>query len=223
MENMMMTQQSQSYMPMIGHNDQRIKELINEVYEHQKDGVEFHTSLVDLYAFLHLKGFQMWQEYRLKEETEKLHEIQHRFIKRHHGMLGPHRVQQHPSIIPHTFYGHSSTEINKEDIMRETKRSLKEYLTWEENTLEFYKKKQKELVEMESYAEYIDLREMIEDVAAEIEFLKTLMIELESVNYDSSYILKLQERFCVEFDTERHNKRKEYTNLRRNKKRGDDY
>ena len=224
--NMTMAQHMPSTMPMMtrGHEKEKIKQMISEVYERQKDGVEFHTSMVDLFAFLHLKGFQMWQEYRLKEETEKLHEIQQRFIKRHHGMLGPHRVQQYSSIIPPQYYGHSAKDINKEDIMRETKRSLREYLNWEEQTLDFYKKKQRELVEIESYAEYIDLREMIEDVAAEIEFLETLMIELESVNYDPSYIMKLQERFCVEFDTDKHHKRKDYESMRRNKtKKGYDY
>ena len=114
-------------------------------------------------------------------------------------MLGPHRVQQYSTIIPQEFYAHTAKDITKDDIVKETKRSLKEYLRWEEKTLNFLKQKQKELAQMESYAEYIDIREMIEDVVSEIEFVETFMIELESVNYDPSYIQKVQERFCIEF------------------------
>lgn len=182
-----------------GQMPEKVRALVNEIYEHQKDGVEFHSSMVDLYEFLHLKGFKMWQEHQLHEEMEKLKELQSKFIQRHHYMLGPHKIQQYTSIIPQEFYAHAAKDVTKDDVVKETKRSLKEYLRWEEKTLNFLKQKQRELAQMESYAEYIDIREMIEDVAAEIEFVETFMIELESVNYDPSYIQKVQERFCIEF------------------------
>ena len=187
------------HMDATGATPEKVKTIVNEIYEHQKDGVEFHNSMVELYEFLHLKGFKMWQEHQVREEMEKLKEIQGKFIKRHHYMLGPHRVQQYSTIIPQEFYAHAAKDITKDDIVKETKRSLKEYLRWEEKTLNFLKQKQRELAQMESYAEYIDIREMIEDVVSEIEFVETFMIELESVNYDPSYIQKVQERFCIEF------------------------
>ena len=62
--------------------------------------------------------------------------------------------------------------------------------------------------EIESYAEYIDIRELIDDVVAEIEFLQNTMVELESVGYDASYIQKVQERFQTEFGS--HSKGRRY-------------
>ena len=189
-------------MPVMNRNaeTEKVKTIVNEIYECQKDAVEFHQSMVDMFDFLHLRGFKTWQEHRVKEETEKMQDIQHMFIKRRQSMLGPHRVQQYSTIIPPEMYTHSAREISKDDISRETKRMLKEYMKWEEKTLEFYKKKMRELMEIESYAEYIDIRELIDDVVAEIEFLQNVMVELESVGYDAVYIQKLQSRFCVEFD-----------------------
>ena len=178
---------------------EKVKHIVNEIYECQKDAIEFHQSMVDMFDFLHLRGFKTWQEYRVKEETEKMQDIQHMFIKRRQSMLGPHRVQQYSSIIPPEMYTHTTREISRDDISRETKRILKEYMKWEEKTLEFYKKKMRELMEIESYAEYIDIRELIDDVVAEIEFLQNTMVELESVGYDASYIQKVQERFQTEF------------------------
>lgn len=177
----------------------KVKGIVQEIYERQKDAIEFHQSMVDMFDFLHLRGFKTWQECRVKEETEKMQDIQHLFIKRRQSMLGPLKVQQYSSVIPPEMYTHTTREVAHDDISRETKRILKEYLKWEESTLEFYKKKMRELMEIESYAEYIDIRELIDDTASEIEFLENFMVELESVGYDSSYIQKVQERFITEF------------------------
>ena len=183
----------------IHYTTDQLKKIITEIYERQKDGVEFHMSMVELYDFLHLDGFKKWQEERLQEETEKLKELHHRFIKRHYSLLGPMKVQQYTTIIPLEYYNHTSKQVSKEDISKETKRSLKEYVKWEEQTLDFYKKKMKELSQSESYSEYVDIRELIDGVAAEIEFVENFMMELESVGYDTSYIQRVQERFAVEF------------------------
>ena len=185
---------------------QKVKGIVQEIYERQKDAVEFRRSMVDMFDFLHLRGFKIWQECRVKEETEKMQDIQHLFIKRRQSMLGPTKVQQYSSVIPHEIYVHTAKEISHDDISKETKRVMKEYLKWEESTLDFYKKKMRELMEIESYAEYIDVRELIDDTASEIEFLENLMVELESVNYDSSYIQKVQERFITEFGENQHSR-----------------
>ena len=63
------------HMDATGATPEKVKAIVNEIYEHQKDGVEFHHSMVELYEFLHLKGFKMWQEHQVREEMEKLKEI----------------------------------------------------------------------------------------------------------------------------------------------------
>lgn len=187
-----------------GAETEKVKNIIQEVYERQKDAIEFHRSMVDMFDFLHLRGFKTWQECRVKEESDKMQDIQHLFIKRRQTMLGPIKTQHYSTVIPPEMYSHTARDVAHEDISRETKRILKEYLKWEESTLEFYKKKMRELMEIESYAEYIDIRELIDDTSSEIEFLEEFMVELESVGYDSSYIQKVQERFITEFGEKSH-------------------
>lgn len=179
---------------------EHIKHIMKKIYDHQMDGVIFHSQMADLYDFLHLKGFRKWQEAMIKEESDCTAETQHHFIKRHHALLPPYQKVYENNIIPESWYEHTSMDISKEDIVRETKRSLHEYLKWEKETVEMLNQVSKELIEHEAYSEYMDVREMSEHVAGEIHYIECLMIELESVGYDAVYIQKLQTRFCVEFD-----------------------
>ena len=136
----------------------------------------------------------------VKEEMECTADTQHHFIKRHHVLLPPYQKVYENNIIPMSWYEHSAKDISKDDIVMETKRSLHEYLKWEESTIEMLNHVSKELIEQEAYSEYMDIREMAEHVAGEIHYIECLLIELESVGYDAIYIQKLQNRFCVEFD-----------------------
>lgn len=178
---------------------EKVKHIMKEVYDHMMNGVLFHADMVDMFDFLHLKGFRKWQECILEEELEHVTEIQHHFIKRHHMMLSPYKQHFESGLIPATWYNHSAMEITKEDIMREVKKSMHEYLNWERKTQTFLEEKTKELIDLDAFAEYMDLRELEEDVAGEIHYLETFIIELESVGYDPVYIQHLQERFCIEF------------------------
>lgn len=179
---------------------EQIKYIMKKLYDHQMDGIIFHSQMVDLYDFLHLKGFRKWQETMVKEEIECTAETQHHFIKRHHMLLPPYQKVYENNIIPNPWYEQSSMNISKEDIVKETKRSLHEYLNWEKGTLDMLAELSKKLIEHEAYSEYMDIREISEHVAGEIHYIECLMIELESVGYDVVYIQKLQNRFCVEFD-----------------------
>ena len=179
---------------------EHVKHLMKKLYDHQMDGIIFHFQMIDMYDFLHLKGFRKWQEAMVKEEIEGTAETQHHINKSHHKLLPPYQKVYENNIIPNSWYEQSSMNISKEDIVRETKRSLHEYLNWEKGTLDMLAELSKELIEHEAYSEYMDVREISEHVAGEIHYIECLMIELESVGYDAVYIQKLQNRFCVEFD-----------------------
>ena len=178
---------------------EKIRNIMKETYDHIMNGVIMHSNMVDFYDFLHLKGFRKWQEHNVEEEFCHVTEIQHHFIKRHHMMIPPYEEHFTSGVIPTSWYDHSAIEVTKDDIVREVKRSLHEYLDWERKTQIFLKEKTKELIELDAFAEYMDLRELEENVACEIHYLENLIIELESVGYDSIYIQRLQERFCIEF------------------------
>jgi hypothetical protein len=178
---------------------EQIKNIMKEVYDHLMNGVLFHADMVDLFDFLHLKGFKKWQKNILEEELDNVTDMQHHFIKRHHMMLPPYQQHYESGLIPAAWYGQTAMDISKEDIMREVKRVLHDYLAWERKTQMFLREKTKELIHLEAFAEYMDLRELEEDVAGEIAMLEQFIIEMESVGYDCVYIQRVQERFCIEF------------------------
>ena len=176
-----------------------IKEIMKEVYDHSMNGVIFHSDMVTAFDFLKLKGFKKWQEHQTEEEVETTNDVQHHFIKHHKMMLHPYQGGYMSPVIPKEWYSHSAMDISAADIQAHTKRLLHEYHKWEKDTVEFLKEKSKELIALEAYSEYIELREMIEDVYNEICCVEDFIMELEAVNYDCKYIMKVQERFCLEF------------------------
>ena len=178
---------------------QDIRNIMKEIYDHAMNGVIFHSDMVTAFDFLHLKGFKKWQECQLEEEVEMTNDIQHDFIKHHRVMLEPYVGGYVSNVIPQEWYSHTVMDIDSNEIAKHTKRLLHEYLDWENKTLAFLKEKNKHLINHEAYTEYIEVKEMIEEVHKEIHYIEDFMIELESVNYDCKYIMKVQERFCIEF------------------------
>ena len=176
-----------------------IKHIMKEIYDHKMNGVIVHSDMVTAFDFLHLKGFKKWQEYICEEEVESTNEVQHDFIKHHRVLLEPYEGGYRSDVIPIEWYSHSSFDIDAAEVSKHTKRLLHLYHDWEKKTMEFLKEKTKKLVELEAYTEYIEVKEMCEDVYKEIHFLEDFIIEMESVGYDAKYIMKVQDRFCVEF------------------------
>ena len=176
-----------------------LKHIMKKIYDHKMNGVIFHSDMVSAFDFLHLKGFKRWQEYVCEEEVEATNEVQHCFIKHHKMMLDPYEGGFVSDVIPKEWYSHSALEVDAAEITKHTKRLMHLYHDWEKKTLEFLKEMNKELIKLEAYTEYIEVKEICEDVYKELHFLEDFIIELESVGYDAKYIMKVQERFCVEF------------------------
>lgn len=179
---------------------EELKNIMQEIYNHQMDGVIFHSSLVYMYDFLRLRGMKKWQKRQLEEETKCFHKVQHHFIKHYHMLLKPDAPEKLNSAIPDAWYSVDSMDLSADDIRKELKKSLDIILDWEEKTCKFLREKSKSLIELDAFDEYMLVKEMMSHVAAEINYVQNLVMELESVNYDAVYIRRLQERFCTEFD-----------------------
>lgn len=177
-----------------------VKKIMEDIFNHKMNGVIFHGDMVTAFDFLGLKGFKKWQEYQCDEEVDATNELQHHFIKHHKMLFEPYHGHYESEVIPADWQGVSAMNISAADIEKHTKRLLKLYHKWEKDTVEVLKSKLKELIELEAYSEYIEVRELCEDAYKEICFIEDFCIELESVNYDCKYIMKVQDRFCVEFD-----------------------
>lgn len=183
--------------PYSGGHD--VKKIMQEVYDRQSEGIDFHGQMADHFEYLNLPGFAYWQKEMRKEEMENNGRTQKRFISRRRMLLDPPNRRYAYDAAPQVWYGHSNMELNSEEIPSHVKKGLHNCLQWEEETYEIYKKKAKELLECEAYEEYMEVKELMSHVMGEIEALKDLIMELESVRYDMKHIKKMQERFKKEY------------------------
>lgn len=177
-----------------------VKHIMEDIFNHKMNGVIFHGDMATAFDFLGLKGFRKWQEHQCDEEVEETNELQHHFIKHHKMLFEPYKGHYESEVIPADWIGVSAMNISASDIEKHTKRLLKLYHNWEKETIEVLKEQLKKLIELEAYSEYIEVRMLCEEVYKEMHFVEDFCMELESVNYDCKYIMKVQERFCIEFD-----------------------
>ena len=184
-----------------GQDHSQVKKIMQEVYNRQSEGIDFHGHMAEQFDFMNLKGFAQWQKEMRREEMEKCEKTHKRFIGRRRMMLDPPDRRYQYDTMPQHWYGHSNMELSPEDISAHVRKSLNHCLQWEEETLEMYKQKAKELSDLEAYDEYMEVKELMTGVLSEIEMIRDLMMELESVRYDTKHIKKLQEKFKKEYKT----------------------
>jgi len=176
-----------------------VHEIMNCIYKHKMDGVIFHQSMADFYDFMRLIGFKDWQHHQFEEELGELEDMQTKYISMTHMLLSAEGEVFKNEVIPETWYEQSNMGIDAEEIKKQVKGSLHLYMDWEEKTKALYLEKHNKLIELKEYHAASAVREMAEDVAAEIEFLEEVIMELESVVYSPEYIHSMQERFTIDF------------------------
>lgn len=181
------------------HSDSHVKKIMQEVYDRQNEGIDFHGQMADHFEYLKLPGFAHWQKEMRREEMENNGRTQKRFISRRRMLLDPPNRRYQFDAMPQVWYGHSNMELNPDEIPAHVKKGLHNCLKWEEESYQIYKEKAKELLECEAYEEHMEVKELMSNVLGEIETLKDLIMELESVRYDIKHIKKIQERFRKEY------------------------
>lgn len=183
-----------------GHNnDNNVKQIMQEVYDRQSEGIDFHGQMADHFEYLHLPGFATWQKEMRKKEMENNGRTQKRFISRRRMMLDPPNRRYQFDATPQVWYGNSNMNLSPDEIPSHVKKGLHNCLKWEEESYQIYKEKAKELLECEAYDEYMEVKELMTHVLGEIDGLKDLISELESVRYDTKHIKKMQDRFKQEY------------------------
>lgn len=199
-DNNRMNSNSYEFVDYYGHQDHsQIKRIMQEVYNRQSEGIDFHGHMAEQFDFMNLKGFSQWQKEMRREEMENCEKTHKKFMSQHRMLLDPPDRRYQYDAMPQHWYGHSNMELSSEDISAQVRKSLNSCLQWEEETLEIYKQKARELTDLEAYEEYMQVKEMMTNVLKEIETIRDLIMELESVRYDMKHIKKLQEKFKKEY------------------------
>ncbi len=140
------------------------------------DGVMFHNFQVDLFTLLELDGFVCLHQHQVEEETEEFNENKDIYIK---------EFKKLP--ITNTkinYWKHStvSTHIPNEEVARQVKLALHEYLSRESYVVERLREYRRQLPIYKNRVQF-----MITDTLSEIEFVESIIscLEEDDFSYES--------------------------------------
>lgn len=168
-------------------------EIFSELSAHQVKGLMIHDQMSDYYNFLSLKGYGSCHEYHYYKEMCDYRKLHDYFINRS-GKLVEERKIENPEVIPSSWYRYTQKEVDANTKRTAVKNGMDRWVIWEKETKALYQKAYRELVELKEEAMAIFLQEFIEDVSCELSWAEHKAIELETLDYDLSYIIGEQTR-----------------------------
>lgn len=179
-------------------------ETPDEVFEtivcHEAKGVTFHDKMIDVFGFLGLYGFKKLHEYRFIAESLEL--IQTKcYVLDHLNMLTCYEIDEKGlGIIPEEWYSGMREDVTPEERQEYCIFAFKLYKQWEEETRELYSFCANELMALNRTADFQEIAEKVKDEDEEIKHLEKLCIKLDSVGWDMSYIMNMQEELEHEYN-----------------------
>lgn len=159
-------------------------ERLGKVASQALNGVMFHTDMTDLFDFLALKGFYLWQKHQLDEELENLNYIKHYAFTKHHMFLKIENANDLPKVIPSSWLEHSALEATAAEVASSVKTALETYWNYECKVAD-------EIKALAEGAEGTDKNLICEyhtEVCKEITHLEQMIMSLKATNFDSLHI-----------------------------------
>ena len=165
---------------------------LNNIGEQLLSGVMFHLEMADLFQFLGLNGFYKWQIAQSQEELCNLQKFKHYVLKTHHKLINLQQSNSPEKLIPDEWYNRSSLEVTQTDITNTLKRTLDEYIKWEEQAK---KNLLNELNELEQICDKQEIKKVIKDVDYELTSVEELRQKLQVTSFSPIFIQLLQEKY----------------------------
>ena len=169
----------------------KIKEIYEQIIEHQIEGIMFHEQASKMLDFLGFKGLKRWQEYRYLAESAEMRSI-NRYVINHHNIMVQEGKPEDPELIPMSWYGYTRSEVDN----RTKQAALKDFFTrlreWETETKNLYCDMYKEACSINDIADAIKIKDLIKGVDYELKCVERKYIEYKTVDFDLSYIMYQQ-------------------------------
>lgn len=168
-------------------------EIFQSIGKRQIQALMFHDQMYDLYDFLNLPGFKQWHRHQYMAESKEFLNTKKYFMSTHNKLLNLTSAEQPDSVIPASWYSYTRFDVTSQLVRQHTETSFNDYRCWEEDTKLMYQELSKMLLDTGHVADANMVDSLIADVTSELEALYDTLLRLKATNYDSVYILDIQD------------------------------
>lgn len=175
-----------------------IEEVFNQVAQRMVEGLMTHSQLADYFGFLGLDGYQQCHIYHFFEENCNYKKIERYFLD-HYNKLIKDMPVQNPNIIPEDQFQYSRQQVTKEIRKEAVRAGFDKQVYQEKGTKKFYEQCYQNLIQMNEIAGAEELAKYIKDVDYELAEAVRIFLKLESIDYDMSDIMMLQDDIKKEY------------------------
>lgn len=169
-----------------------VTEIFAEISNHIIKGLMMHNDYADLMEFMNLHGFKRLNEYQYHCESCNLRKIHRYYIDCYNALLPADDVL-YDSIIPAVWRNYTRQDVDVEAKRNVIKTFVTDWISWEDTTKKLYEKKYSQLVSLNEIAAANKIKCLIHDATCELKTATRLHLTLESLNYDMSYIIQIQD------------------------------
>lgn len=175
-------------------------ETFARLSQHMVKGIMIHTEFADYYLFLNLPGYAACHRYHAKSESKSRHEL-HEYYITHYGKLIQHQAQSAVDVIPNNWFSYSRVDVSPSDIAAAVRKGLEAWVKWERDTKQLYQSAYRELMEQGEVAAACFVRNMVLDVAEELNNAERYLLNKKAVDYDIGAIMSEQDGKRHEYRT----------------------
>ena len=176
-----------------------VDEIFTKLAEHMIEGVMTHNDLMRGYNFLGLYGFSKCHEYHYLEESKGYVRLLEYYSTRYHKLLKVQSIPQ-PEIIPDTWYKYTTMAVDSNTKRQAVKSMMDKWVEWERNTKKLYQEMYNELCNVNEVAAANEVNCYICGVDEELKHAEKKLIKLETLGYDISAIVNMQESMYKKFN-----------------------
>lgn len=167
-----------------------INDIFGTISSHMLEGIMMHDQLYRFFLFLRLNKFAKKQEDQYKDESKEYHKINKYFITHKNRLIKwiPIEISEY---IPREWYESNRRDITPKDVREGTIFALSSWISWEEESLELYKRCYTDALNLGNVEDLTILQDLVDDVSKELKEANELRILLSGMNFDPIEILEL--------------------------------
>lgn len=175
-----------------------IEEIFDKIFTHMNNGIAFHNEVSKAYSFLGLFGYAHCHTYHAMEEFKEYIRLSY-FCNDYYHKMNRAEVIIPPDIVPDSWYKYTMREVDNGTRKNAIRELSEKWVAWEKETKKLYQAAHKELEELGEIAAVIEIDKYIEDVSKELAYAEKELLQLETVGYDMSFIMKRQKKLYKKY------------------------
>ena len=169
-----------------------IQEIFTTLAQHMEKGIKIHGEFIKVYNFLCLKGYKKCHHYHFLEETQNYYYLCHYYMDHYHQMIEISQIEE-VKVIPNSWYKYTQFEVDTGTKRNAIRDMMKQWVDWEKSTKELLQTLYKELIDLDEIAAAKKFECYICDVDKELKQAEKELIKLETIGYDISLIIDMQD------------------------------